>query len=81
MSENCWKCAQAKVGGTPCDLHAAALPAIGNPARAAESAATHGSCFAGSATTHSIRRTLAVRRGLPAPEGTHDSTNRYDRRG
>jgi hypothetical protein len=24
MSENCWKCAQEKVGGTPCDLHEAA---------------------------------------------------------
>ena len=28
MSENCWKCAQAKVGGTPCALHAAALPPV-----------------------------------------------------
>jgi len=28
MSENCWKCAQAKVGGTPCDLHANALPPV-----------------------------------------------------
>ena len=28
MSDNCWKCAQAKVGGTPCDMHAAALPPV-----------------------------------------------------
>ncbi len=28
MSDNCWKCAQAKVGGTPCDLHEAELPSV-----------------------------------------------------
>lgn len=28
MSDNCWKCAQVKVGGTPCDMHAAALPPV-----------------------------------------------------
>lgn len=26
MSDNCWQCAQAKVGGTPCEKHAALPP-------------------------------------------------------
>ena len=28
MTENCWKCAQSLVGGTPCDVHAAVLPPV-----------------------------------------------------